>query len=359
MYVQPATFNASFPSANPLNGEVRYIHRKSNALHLKQREIPAGIDTTGWLPAQQLELSLEWENRNATLRPGDSLGVVVNLQATGLPAEVLPANLLLHDSAQFKIYADRETRNTRVTGAPGNEQLRGHLRQRYVIVLEQSGDVILPAVKLDWWNVGLDQASVARLDAINLTVTAPASSADGIRGNDIIATDNSTSASGLLPLRLQPAWPWLLVVLTFLCLILLTWFSRRRWLVMTEFISALRHRRRCRKTVERACINNDAIAARYGLIEWSRVHWDDPQISSLRQIAARASEDWADELARLDAAVFAAHNRAWQGHELLRLVRQQHRYPGVVTVRQSVNELPGPYPRTGPIRQVTTNPWPV
>ena len=152
-------------------------------------------------------------------------------------------------------------------------------------------------------------------------------------------------------------------MLSSLGLILLTWFSRRRWLVVAEFIGALRHRRRCRKTVERACIDNDAIAARNGLLEWSRVHWDDPQISNLRQVAARASaggfEGWAGELARLDAAVFAAQKRAWQGGELLRLIRQQHRYPGAVTARRPVSELPGPYPRTGPIRQVTTNPWPV
>lgn len=361
LQVQPATFSASFPSVNSrhgpaLAGGVRYIHRSSNALQLKQREIPAGIEATDWLPAQRLELSLEWEKRDATLRPGDSLGVVLNIQAKGLPAEVLPANLLIGDSDRFKIYADRETRSTRVIGTPGDAQLAGHLRQRYAIVLERAGEVTLPAVKLDWWDVGQDRARVARVEATTLTVAAAVSTNDGIRDRDLVAAGDPATLAGGQPHGPRAAWAWLAGALGGIAL---AWYTRRHWSRVAALYKALRQRRRCLKNVERACSSNDAIAARIGLLEWSRAHWGDPRIYSLRQLAARTSDDWVGALARLDAAVFAAHQRAWQGDELRRLIRRQHRNPGASNAQQAANELPGPYPRTAPIRRATTNPQPV
>jgi len=353
--IQPARFRGSVEAAQQgetfaLAGAVRYIHRASNSLRLQVRNLPAGSDTVPWLPARQLEMNLQWEHSNEPLNPGQSLGLSLDLQATGLPAEVLPADLLLRASDQYRIYADQAKRSTRVAGPPGDEVLNGRLQQRYVIVFEQAGEITLPALELAWWDTAQDRARVGRIDATTLTITAPASPVERLRtGSGDTVAGATTSA---LPQR------WLVLALALLALLGLSWIVRRQSRRFMAWLEQARRQRDSWLRLERACADNNAVAARRELIDWSRARWRDERISSLRQIAARSVlQSWADELARLDAAVFAAQRGTWQGQGLLRLLEQQRR-DGAAPKKHLLQSLPGPYPRQASLR-ATTSPRPV
>ncbi|HUV21906.1 MAG TPA: BatD family protein, partial [Gammaproteobacteria bacterium] len=65
--IEPATFRGSIrangASASAVN--TRFIFRDSNALSLKLRALPPGFDAANWLPAQRLELELDWDEMDA------------------------------------------------------------------------------------------------------------------------------------------------------------------------------------------------------------------------------------------------------------------------------------------------------
>jgi len=344
--IQPASFRGSVVAPQPgetygLAGATRYIYRASNALILQVRDLPEGKPAAPWLPARQLEMNLQWEPSQGALIAGASLGLSLDLQSIGLSADSLPADLLLRESDQYRIYADQAKRSTRVEGPPGDEVLTGRLQQRYAVVFEQAGDITLPPLELAWWDTKQDRARVARVEAITLTITAPASSLGRLRAEGGGAS--TVNSTGALPPQ------WLALALAGIALLGLTWIAWRQSSRLLAWLKRARWRRASRLRLERACADNDAAATRRGLIDWSRAYWQDDRISSLRQIAARSGlQAWVDELARLDAAMFAAERGAWQGQGLRRLLEQQRRR-GAARERKRLQALPGLYPRQGVI----------
>ena len=343
--IQGARFNGSVVAVdrlgNPLAEDARrFLFRSGNALRLQVRDLPSAFDGAHWLPANHVELKIEWEDRNIRLEPGDTLNLVLDLQASGLPAEVLPADLLARDSEGYRIFADQETRKTRVTGAVGDEFILGHLRQRYAILLDVPGEITLPALQLQWWDVVQNRVRTARVEATTLKVSAPAPGDAVARPRELAAAADRAPAYELLVQLGQDAWAWLSAAALSLLLLFLAWRKR------DDFQNAClraRGRRQSRMRLLAACAANDAPAARRELIGWGRAHWRDDGISSLRQIADRAGQaGWNEVLEQLDAAVFAGVARDWRGDGLALLVEQQGRVGKAARTPRDAG-LPDPY----------------
>jgi len=351
---EPAIYRGSFRPGNAAAATTRYIYRHSNSLSLKLRALPPGIEVANWLPAQRLDLALEWDEMDANPRPGDSLGVTLNLRASGLPGEALPADLLLHESEQYRIYADQETRSTRIEGAPGEEQFSGSLQQRYAIIFDRPGEITLPGLDLHWWNLDLDRAAVASVAATGLTVSASKASAtssivtgdslNGVAAGDVVK-GQETSARGLIPPGLYQHWTWLLLLPGGLLVVTLLMLAKPLYARILARMQLAHKRRRCLQHLKQACRSNDAPQSRHELIKWGRVHWCDHRISGLHQIARRGqSAHWARELAGLDAAVFALQADDWRGRALWELIRQEGKSASVKNP-PAAGVLPGLYPQ--------------
>ena len=354
--VEPAIYRGSIRPGNAIGSvaTTRYIYRHSNSLSLKLRALPPGLDDSNWLPAQRIEVELEWDDMDANPRPGDSLGVTLSLHASGLPGEALPADLLLHESEQYRIYADHETRSTHIEGAPGEEQFSGSLQQRYVIIFDQAGEITLPGLNLHWWNLDLDRAAVTSVAATGLTVRATAASAASspFAGDSLYGAAKGsavkrlgTSTRGLLPPWLYQHWIWLLFLAGGLLMVALLILARPLYARILARLRLVGKRRRCLQNLKQACRSNDAAQTRHELMKWGRVHWRDHRISGLHQLVRPGqSAHWARELAGLDAAVFALQVDDWRGNALWELVRQEVKF-GYAKKQPRTSFLPGLYPQ--------------
>ncbi len=327
----------------------RYIYRQSNGLSLKLRALPPGFNIANWLPAQRVELEIEWDDMDTNPRPGDSLGVTLSLRASGLPGEALPADLLLHESEQYQIYADQETRSTQIEGAPGEEQFSGSLQQRYAIIFNQAGEITLPGLNLHWWNLDLDRAVVTSVAATGLTVSASEASAASspVRGDSTSGAvkEEGTSARGLISPGLYQHWTWLLLLAGGLLMVTLLMLAKPLYARILARLRLVGKRRRYLQNLKQACRSNDAAQTRHELMKWGRVHWRDHRISSLHQLARPGqSAHWARELAGLDAAVFALQVDDWRGNALWELIRQEVKF-GYAKKQPRTSLLPGLYPQ--------------
>jgi hypothetical protein len=291
-------------------------------LQLQVRELPAGVDPAAWLPASNLALEVEWDQLDSTPRIGDSLGLALTLRASGLPGDALPANLLLREPGQQRIFADQETRSTEVRHAARDLNMSGQLLQRYVIILDQAGAVTLPQLRLAWWDVDSDMAREEILQPKSVNVVAGDSDAS------LAATPGSSGAAlnwkirGLLSLPLQNYWPWLGLLLLGILLPLSTRLRQR----LSAPLARAAHRRQCRRRLYQACCAGDANAAHPALLAWARSHWQDRQLPGLHSIAQRTDERaWREQLARLDAARFATDSEGWSGLAMWRLVKKESR----------------------------------
>jgi hypothetical protein len=299
----------------------RHIYRRSEPLQLQVRELPDGVDAANWLPASRLEVDLQWDKIAAAARVGESLGLTLTLRADGLPGDLLPANLLLSNPGQLRIFADQEIRDTRVEHSARDLKLSGQLQQRYAIILDRAGEVTLPQLQLPWWDVDADMARVETLQPVSLTVI----DTEAIDGptDDKVSNHSLTGGQtdGSLPQSLTQHWPW--IGLLTLAAILLFLSKRLQQRLLKSLPLAQQRRQRLRR-LRNACLAGDADTAHPALIAWARLHWQDRHLSGLRSIALRAgTRDWSEQLLLLDAARYSAAAQDWNGHTLWQMVRSQ------------------------------------
>lgn len=310
----------------------RRINRNSKVLQLRVRQPPPTYMGNTWLPAIQLNVSGHWDDIPEVLNVGDSLGYTVIIESLGLPADVLPAGLISTTSDEFEIYADQEKRTDRLQG----DTLLGRLEQRFVIIVSKPGEIQFPPTRLIWWDITRETERAAQLEGKTLKVTSPVP-APSVLNPDIAPV---FSRAWLLI-----NWYWLAVIGIGL---LIGWKLLGSISLSERLSTKLRVFATTQHTgnnLRRACLMNDAAAARQALLEWGRGQWPADRITSLYQIENKInSSKLATELCRLDSVLYGGKRQAWQGRSLWQAIVDQQGSLSRGT-NPVANGLPELYPR--------------
>ncbi len=330
----PANYNGTLEAATGATLPSRMIFRRSEPLRLQVRDPPPDYAGRFWLPASELEISQTWNQSDNEIMQGNSLDWTLSIIARGLPAESLPADLLVTDSSGLRIYADQAKRSNGFDG----EQVVGRLDQRFAIVASNPGEIRLPTVSLKWWDVDSDSEQQALLAGKTIKVIAVGQ-----------ANVDSTTAGegGLARLRSllgpQDRSGWLLmlllpgIMLLVYCIVILQ--AR-----INDHVKRVLKRWAIKRRLRICCLSNDARKTRGALLDWGRQRWPEASITGLNQIGQHsASRELAEELKRLDAALYARQVDDWRGLRLWRLiarVNRSRRSP----VKLPANALPPLYP---------------
>ena len=319
----------------------RRINRASKALYLEVQKPPPEFIGSTWLPARALELDQHWDEITNELQVGDSLGMTLGIEAKGLPAEALPAGLLSVDSGKVRVYADQETRSNRFDG----RELIGRLEQRFVVVTTEPGEIQLPAISLKWWDVEQEVERIATLAGKSWTVSVPETGETSIDTADKTTSWYGTGSRGLIINLARSNWPWYTGIGASLLILGLLISVRPVRVRMSESIAAMLASRHNRQLLKQACISNNSVLAFRELITWGRARWPCDNINGLYQIRVRTkSTELAEELRRLDKALYADHGTTWQGQPLWRLVAAEHRHLTAGSGTQE-DSLPDLYPQ--------------
>ena len=357
--LSPASYRGLISSDADSTVSARRIHRHSEALQLQVRKPPPEYSGEFWLPARQLEISQHWDEIADGLKVGDSLGLTLIIESRGLPAEALPAGLISADSDKFnkfnkfnkfKIYADQEIRSNQYQ----DNDLVGRLQQRFAVVVTEPGEIDIPPTRLKWWDVNHDVERVVMLEGKKLIVTNPA----------VIQTHND-QLTGLRLKRLSPQgfelasarnnWVWLVLPGLLLLVCGLSFCVKPVRDRVSRKLESVLSTRRNRKALQQACISNAPTDARRELLKWGKQRWPGDNINGLHQIEARTeSSALVKELARLDAALYANENSAWQGRRLWHLLAAEPRCQPTGSDKPA-NSLPSLYPRQDSSLRVVTH----
>lgn len=344
--IPPAIYRGRIRSGTNLSGsesgaQSRRINRASPELYLNVRPPPDEFSGRHWLPAHQLALDVQWDQIADNLQVGDSLGLTLSIEAKGLAAEALPADLLAIDSRRVKIYADQETRSNRFDG----QVLIARLEQRFVIVITEPGEIHFPALALKWWDVDDETEKVATVNASNWIARAPAADrTSSLSITQPAGTDDRLSQGLLIPSI--PVTRSGLIGIAVLLLIagLLVYVKPVRRYLQGKTRLWLDNRQN-RRLLKQACRNGNPGLARRALIKWGRARWPRDNINGLYQIEARVSSGpLAEELRQLDAALYADRDSDWNGQRLWRLLTAEAaKFSGLRQAREK--SLPSLYPQ--------------
>ena len=268
-----------------------------------------------WLAAADVQLWEEFEREPGELVAGEPLIRLLGVRVEGQPARQIP-ELRPGDGPNFRHFVERARFEDTVTAGG----LVGVRRQRAALLALRAGDVVLPAIRLNWWNTTSERWETAELPRRILQAGAPI-------GLDVLQPGESPP---------EPAGPagWLAPLLAF------GWFATAlAWWISRRVSAHRRNRRRIRSALDggsrrrdalagpltalaSACRANDARKVEQALLAWARGYWSGAAPRNLGELGRRLGEPAGTECRRLSAALYGPGGASWNADVLLRAARR-------------------------------------
>ena len=268
-----------------------------------------------WLAAADVAIWEEFEREPGELVAGEPLIRLLGVRVEGQPARQIP-ELRPGDGPNFRHFVERARFEDTVT----TDGLVGVRRQRAALLALRAGDVVLPPIRLNWWNTTSERWETAELPRRILQAQAPI-------GQFVPPLDESPP---------EPAGPagWLapLLALGWFLTGVAWWITHRlgaHRLVRRRFRSALDRESRRRDALAgplaalaTACRGNDARQVEEALLAWARSYWSGDAPRDLAELGRRFGEPAVTECRRLSAALYGPGRSDWNPEVLLRAARR-------------------------------------
>lgn len=268
---------------------------------------PAGVDARTWLPASQITLRETLEPDQDSYLPGQPLTRVVELSADDQLHAQLPP-LQVAEPEGVKTYVDEEGETF--------EDGRGVAAKRttrWSYIPAQGGDLVLPEIRVPWWDVSHARARIAVIPSRTVTIAGAGAAAPAPRARAAPAPDAAAPAPRAAP-TVAPALLAAFAVLGWLVTVLAWRVSRRRMQVAAASAGG-ETRRSVRARLQAALRDGDPAAVRAALMRWARVRWPEVRLNGLGELAARSGPALRTELGCLDRALYG-RGCAWDARAL-------------------------------------------
>lgn len=291
----------------------RRVRIESDPVALTIRPRPPEFQGDSWLPARSIELSQQITD-GEEVRVGEPVTRTVILDAVGLEEHMLeePPWPEISDA---RIYPDQPQGISRDDG----QWVLGHREFRYAVVPETAGELVLPEIRLTWWDTVNDRQRVSILPEHRVTVmpsellAAPVSGIPSVDGApEFLSPGGSGSPASEL---------WRILSLVFAILWLATLFlwwrkpgaggapQRPSGEVTPVDEQALL------RAIRKGASSGDARTTHAALGRWLRHYGPAGAHGSLMGLAQMVSEPaLAEQIRQLDAAAYAGNAPVkWSG----------------------------------------------
>ena len=294
-----------FPS-----GRTKLYRPKTDALNVavnpKPNDYPA---TAAWLPASSVKLEERWSRQPDRLQLGEPITWTLTITATGVSSEQLPPLLTQLQPDGFKVYPDQPHHETRTT----SDGLISVRTESVAIVANDAGEVMLPAVELQWWDTNTHEVKLASLPARVLKVTGAPTGPAPSTATDASATPGpGVVSTEVIEYRTPPI---IIAVLALLVLANLAWLGlwwrQRAHTALAQTPIAAAPLSKSYKSLLHACQHSAPPEIRKALLQWAREHWPSDRPLTLDDLAARCEDPaYARCLRKLDVALYSdAHGQ--------------------------------------------------
>ena len=295
----------------------------SETHQVRVKPVPAGFSGPAWIPARALGLQENWAETPPRFRVGEPVNRLLTISALGLVDTQLP-ELNTLEVKNAKVYADPPTTENRA----GPNGITATQTTSLGIVPTREGPLLLPEIRIPWWNTQTNTEEVAIIPATTYEVLAATGAAAIVPTVTVPLTELGTSEVVQVPA--SPLWQW--AAIAFGLIWLLTawqWLMLRRQ--VRELVSAQASRfagisfsdpdeARELKALKRACIHNRAADAHRQLFLWAKARH--PEIRSLPE-AGRLHPELVGEMQLLESHLYGSGGAGrWQGARLLKLVSE-------------------------------------
>lgn len=312
----------------------RMMSAQSDPIKVPVKAIPDGQQQQ-WLVSSLVTLTEEWSGATDNLVQGEPITRTITLTAVDLYDNQLP-DLQLASPNGVKQYPEKPKGHT----VERKQRIVAQKQLSVAVIAETDGDILMPEIRIPWWNSVSNQAEVAVLPAKTLHVQLNPTQQAAVE---------APTAAGLAPVTTAQGWwleTWQLTYSTILLFILLlaSWFyivsvrlSQQKDPVDATATSDVRFNENRFKL---ACQSNDAQTCNVMLLRWAR-QYIRSDIQDLAQLDAMLADGpFKQQLSLLRFSHYQREQQPWQGEALYIAWKQQ---PAIApTPHQPA--LPGLYP---------------
>ncbi len=201
--IPPQHFSATLPLPHQqlsgwfISRPGKPVQIKSKPLTIKVLPHPPSFKGSHWLPAQRVQVNEKWSSDPTQLKIGDSITRIIEISVTAQPGVQIPA-ITMNAVAQLKIYPDKPVLQTQIA----QEHVIGQRIEKIALIPLTTNPVLLPEIRLPWWNTQTDQQEIVIIPAREIRAIATQSHPNPL---------SDTTADHLFvepPLYSLP-WPWM------------------------------------------------------------------------------------------------------------------------------------------------------
>jgi len=301
-------FNSFFNSQMTKTKQVQ-----SKAITLDVKPVPASFAGKHWLSAEQLVLKQEWSGDIQQMKVGEPLTRTLTLLAKGTTVGQLPELNTTVTSDQLKAYPDQPAlkEQKKVDG------LLALREEKIALIPSKAGNYTLPAIEIPWFNTKSQKMEIAKIPETTLTAVAVAGTQPAVIAPPVSSTtpQKIETAPVIKSQQQTNIWLWISVFLAVGWLVTVIFFLTKRTAKkpIIDINDSEISLKDCIKNLKKACINNDATAAKDALLEWGRQKFN---VSNLGALAGFCDARLRGEILHLNHALYGKEISEWQGKKL-------------------------------------------
>lgn len=323
--IPPLVLNAQVASARSsgmngfFNPQITSSKRvSSRAWTMQVKPVPDEFKADHWLPAEHLYIEEKWSNKDLTVNVGEPITRTISMLAKGVAASQLPDIAASQTNLDIKSYPDQPVLKEK-NEVDGLIALR---EEKIAYIPSAAGEIILPAIKVSWFNTQTHQIEVASLPPVKLQAlgspTADVPVASELQTPELHAPVKSMDNSAPQPsgISRHPAWMWLSLILCLCWLSTLIFFLTKRGVkepVSEETESSENINFFSLNRLKYACQNNNPHQVQQALIAWGQHHFNAHNLTS---IARYCDEPLAEQIQRLQQALYSEKDSQWDAAQL-------------------------------------------
>lgn len=283
------------------------IIARNEQLKIKVRTAPDGSGNAAaspWFPAENVVVSAKWSGDTANLKVGDPITRTITITAVAQRSEAIPPLPEVPASPQFKSYQDQPQLDAKTSE-------RGFISTRVeseAIVASANGEIVLPEIRLPWFDVGAKRWKEAILPAETLQISGAAA-----------ATPQFTQSAerqlqGVTPDQYSSNddfWKWVSLGLAALVLLqtaLLVSLNRSGG-AKPKKLSRNQDETNSWKALQASLKSQDPSLVRERLVDWSRYYLTAHETVTLAKISEHFDDqELAQQLRHLDSSLFGSQD---------------------------------------------------
>ena len=296
------------------------VNATSESHTITVKTIPASFSGENWIPAKALGVKEAWTEASPVFRVGEPVNRQLAISAIGLSDAVLPQlGEMKVDNA--KVYADPPATENRISP----DGITALQITTVGVVPTKEGDLILPEIRIPWWNTQTDREEVAIIPAETYKVLPALSETNNI--TTVTVPLSELNQPTFISEPIKPYWQWAAIAFGFLWLL-----SSWQWLILKRKVRAMESANVTRHEIpalrdpdesrefgelKKACTRNRPADTHRQLFLWGKARF--PEIHSVLDLC-RLDPRLTEEISLLETHLFGEGDKgSWRGKDILKV----------------------------------------